>query len=114
MTRAGYTVAKGFTLLYEVTAWPCHQRLHADTVQATLPLGCGHTSAGYGLCPARVLPIYDELFAARQRSVEDAAGSPSPQALRCFRTDEIDSYATICSINEHSVDYRIVWHFSPA
>lgn len=77
MTRAGYTVASGFTLLYVVTACcadndstpiPCRPLSHSGAVTPVLATA---------FAPHAFLNLTMNQFDARQRYVEDLVGPPT-------------------------------------
>ncbi len=93
MTRAGYTVASGFTLLYVVTACcadndstpiPCRPLSHSGAVTPVLATA---------FAPHAFLNLTMNQFDARQRYVEDLVGPPT--FLRCsVRTIKLLAIAT--------------------
>lgn len=90
MTRAGYTVASGFTLLYVVTACcadndstpiPCRPLSHSGAVTPVLATA---------FAPHAFLNLTMNQFDARQRYVEDLVGPPT---FECVRKSNVSGLA---------------------
>ena len=95
MTRAGYTVASGFTLLYVVTAScadndstpiPCRPLSHSGAVTPVLVTA---------FAPPAFFNLTMNQFDARQRYIEEVAGPPTFDGVHTFKCESQLPHSTV-------------------